>query len=77
MPKLHEFRYGQRNSITAAGEKNLRAAKPDLEIRNHQGLVVRPRIMDGLNDMEELQSFDPELFGSEKSKPEDSSSKLP
>jgi serine/threonine protein kinase len=64
IPTLHHFRYGQRNRITANGEKLLQSANPGLEIRRHAGLVVRPRIMDGLNDLEELQSFEPELFDS-------------
>ncbi len=66
IPMLQQFRYGQRNKITADGQKILQSAKPKLEIRHHQGFVVRPRVMDGFTELEELQSFEPELFGSEK-----------
>lgn len=66
LPNLEEFRYGQSTRITAGGEKILQSAKPNLEIRNHQGLVVRPRVMDGVKDLQEMQMFEKDLFGDER-----------
>jgi hypothetical protein len=66
MQMLQQFRYGQTNKITENGQKTLQSAKPKLEIRRHQFFFVRSRVMDGVTELEELQPFDPELFGSEK-----------
>lgn len=60
MPMLRQFRYGQRNQITHDGEMRLKSAKPNLDIRSHQGLVVRPRVIDGFNELKELQLFEPD-----------------